>query len=152
MDISKIEFRVAGANQDATSTTRCDLSQDPSTCTCASEHCQHTPPTSTPPPQETQECWYRLVWFSIRWLKHEITCLSVEQVDGSNNADNICRSESSSAVISFTCAQRHVHFSASNYDLRRWYIYIYQNNDIPNSKVLCKAKYRNATACGWGGP
>ena len=28
---SKIEFRVAGANQDATSTRRCDLSQDPST-------------------------------------------------------------------------------------------------------------------------
>ena len=27
---SKIEFRVAGANQDATSTRRCDLSQDPS--------------------------------------------------------------------------------------------------------------------------
>ena len=30
MDTSKIEFRVAGANQDATSTRRCDLSQDPS--------------------------------------------------------------------------------------------------------------------------
>ena len=30
MDMSKIEFRVAGANQDATS-TRCDLSQDLST-------------------------------------------------------------------------------------------------------------------------
>ena len=30
--MSKIEFRVAGANQDATS-TRCDLKQDPSTHT-----------------------------------------------------------------------------------------------------------------------
>ena len=31
MDISKIEFRVAGADQDVTSTRRCDLSQDHST-------------------------------------------------------------------------------------------------------------------------
>ena len=31
MDIRKSEFRVAGATQDATSTERCDLTQDPST-------------------------------------------------------------------------------------------------------------------------
>ena len=30
MDIRKSEFRVAGATQDATSTERCDLTQDPS--------------------------------------------------------------------------------------------------------------------------
>ena len=32
MDIRKSEFRVAGATQDATSTERCDLTQDPSSC------------------------------------------------------------------------------------------------------------------------